>query len=98
MYQAFEGSPGLRGDSGGLVRAATGEAATYSQQVFDLVKPIAKASVDLITSGSRQINDRKKDLQERVDALRDFLEKKAPPDRHLVQGGEDFPLAQAGGK
>lgn len=98
VYQAFEGSPGPRGDSGGLVRAAAGEASAYSQKVFDLVKPVAKASIDLISSGSRQINDRKKDLQERVDALRDFLEKNAPPDRHLVQGGEDYPLAQAGGK
>ncbi len=98
VYQAFDGSPGPRGESGGLVRAATGEASAYSQKVFDLVKPVAKASIDLISSGSRQINDRKKDLQERVDALRDFLEKNAPPDRHLVQGGDDFPLAQAGGK
>jgi hypothetical protein len=95
VYQAFEGSSGARGDAGGLVRTASGDGSAYSQKVFDLVKPVAKASVDLITSGSRQTNDRKKDLQARVDTLRDFLEKNAPPDRHLVQGGEDFPLAQA---
>jgi hypothetical protein len=98
VYQAFEGAPGARADTGGLIRMANGDAAAYSQKVFELVKPVAKASVDLITSGSRQINDRKKELQARVEALRDFLEKNAPPDRHLVQGGEDFPLAQAPGK
>jgi hypothetical protein len=95
VYQAFDGSPGPRGDSGGLVRISTGDGSAYSQKVFDLVKPLAKASIDLITSGSRDTNDRKKALQARVDALRDFLKETAPPDRHLVQGGEDFPVAQA---
>ncbi len=80
------------------MRNANADGAAYSQKVFDLVKPVAKASIDLITSGSRQINDRKKDLESKVDALRDFLEKSAPPDRHLVQGGDDFPLAQAKGQ
>jgi hypothetical protein len=98
VYQAFEGAPGTRGDAGGLVRNANADGAAYSQKVFDLVKPVAKASIDLITSGSRQINDRKKDLQAKVDALRDFLEKNPPPDRHLVQGGADFPPAQALGQ
>jgi hypothetical protein len=94
VYQAFDGSPGTRGDSGGLVRISSGDGSAYSQKVFDLVKPLAKASVDLITSGARDTNDRKKALQARVDALRAFLAQSAPPDRHLVQGGEDFPLAQ----
>jgi hypothetical protein len=98
VYQAFEGAPGTRGEAGGLVRIATGDASAYSQKVFELVKPVAKASIDLITSGSRQTNERKEALQARVQALRDFLEKNAPPDRKLVQGGEDFPLAQAAGQ
>jgi hypothetical protein len=98
VYQAFEGVPGVRGDTGGLVHNGGADASAYSQKVFDLVKPVARASIDLITSGSRQINDRKKDLQASVDALREFLEKNAPGDRHLVQGGEDFPLAQALGR
>jgi hypothetical protein len=98
VYQAFDGNPGARGDAGGLLRNAGTEGAAYSQKVFDLVKPIAKSSIELITSGSRQINDKKKELQARVDALRDFLEKNAPDDRHLVQGGEDFPLAQVLGR
>jgi hypothetical protein len=98
VYQAFEGVPGPRGDNGGLIRNANGEGVAYSQQVFELVKTVAKASVDLISSGSRQINEKKKDLEARVQALSDFLEKNAPPDRHLVQGGQDFPLAQASAK
>jgi hypothetical protein len=98
VYQAFDGVPGARGDIGGLIRNSSGDGAAYSQKVFELVKSVAKASVDLITTGARQTNDRKNDLQARVDALRDFLAKNAPPDRHLVQGGEDFPLAQAAGQ
>ena len=70
----------------GSCRNSGTEGGAYSQKVFDLVKPVAKASIELITSGSRQINDKKKELQARVDALRDFLEKNAPKDRHLVQG------------
>jgi hypothetical protein len=98
VYQAFEGVPGPRGETGGLVRSSSSEGAAYSQKVFDLIKPVAKGAVELMTSGSRQINDKKKALHDRVEALRDFLEKNAPSDRHLVQGGEDFPLAQALGK
>jgi hypothetical protein len=94
VYQAFEGVPGPRGDTGGLNRSATSEGSAYSQKVFEMVKSVAKASVDLINSGARQINDKKNDLDARVQALRDFLEKNAPPDRHLVQGGQDFPVAQ----
>ncbi len=94
VYQAFDGVPGAR-DTGGLIHGTTGDGASYSQKVFEQVKAVAKASVDLITSGSRQVNDRKKELQARVDALRDLLEKTAPADRHLVQGGQDFPVAQA---
>ncbi len=95
VYQAFDGVPGMRGDPGGLVHSASGEGVAYSQKVFELVRSVTKASIDLIYAGSRQINDKKKDLDARVEALRDFLEKNAPPDRHLVQGGVDFPLAQA---
>jgi hypothetical protein len=98
VYQAFEGVPGPRGDSGGLIRSANGDGVAYSQQVFELVKAVAKGSVDLISAGSRQINDKKKELEARVQALSDFLEKKAPTDRHLVQGGQDYPLAQASAK
>ena len=96
VYQAFEGVPGPRGNTGGLIRSSSTDGTAYAENVFELVKPVAKGSIELITAGSRQVNDKKKDLQARVDALRDFLEKNAPPDRHLVQGGEDFPLAQAG--
>jgi hypothetical protein len=98
VYQAFDGVPGPRGETGGLIRTANGDGVAYSQKVFDLVKNVAKASVDLIMAGSRQIGEKKKGLEARVRTLRDFLEKNAPPDRHLVQGGQDFPLAQASTK
>jgi len=59
-----------------------------------LVKDVAQASLDLIYSGSRQIDDRKKDLAAKVEALRNFLENNAPADRHLVPDGVAFPLPE----
>jgi hypothetical protein len=91
VYQAFDGVPGAR-DSG-LLHASAGEPAAYIQKVFDLVKPVARAAVDLIAATSRQVPDRQKDLAARVAALKTFLEANAPPDRHLVQNGAEFPLA-----
>ncbi len=91
VYQAFEGSPGPRGDSGGLVRAAAGEASAYSQKVFDLVKPVAKASIDLITSGSRQINDRKKDLQDAGRRTSRFPREECTSRPTPGSGGRRFP-------
>src|SRR5262249_51469556 len=75
VYQAFEGVPGPRGDTGGLIRGANGDGVAYSQKVFDLVKTVAKASIELISAGSRQINDKKNELETQVRASRDFLEK-----------------------
>jgi hypothetical protein len=91
VYQAFDGVPGAR-DSG-LVHVAAGDSAQYVQSVFDLVKPIAKAAVDLNGAGTRQARERQKDLLARVAVLKDFLEKNAPADRHLVPDGTEYPIA-----
>lgn len=91
VYQAFDGVPGAR-DSG-LLHATTGPPAAYVQKVFNFVKPIVQASIDLLSAGQRQIQDRKKELTAHVAALKDFLDKNPPPDRHLVPDGAAFPLA-----
>jgi hypothetical protein len=93
LYQAFDGVPGMR--ESGLCHATGDADRAFSDKVLELVKGVARASVDLIYSGSRQVDDRKKDLAGQVSALRDFLEKNAPADRHLVAGGMEFPLPQA---
>jgi len=91
VFQAFDGVPGAR-DSG-LVHATAGESGAYIQNVFDLVKPVARATVDLLSSGARQVPERQKDLAARVAALNAFLDQNPPPDRHLVQNGPEYPVA-----
>jgi hypothetical protein len=91
VYQAFDGVPGAR-DSG-LLHAAGGPSAAYTQKIFDLVKPIAQATIDVLSAGQRQIKDRQKELLANVAALKDFLDKNPPADRHLVPDGAEFPIA-----
>jgi hypothetical protein len=93
VYEAFDGVAGAR-DSG-LIHMATGEAESYVSQVFELVKPIVKASSDLLISPSRQVADRQKDIAAKVAALKQFLSKSPPRSRSLVQGGPEFPAADA---
>ena len=75
------------------MHVAAGDSTAYVQSIFDLIKPIAKAAVDLNAAGSRQARDRQKDLVARVAVLKDFLEKNPPADRHLVPDGTEYPLA-----
>jgi hypothetical protein len=91
VYQAFDGVPGTR-DSG-LLHATGGASATYIQKVFDLIKPVVQGTVDLLSAGQRQAKDRQKELVVHVAALKEFLEKNQPPDRHLVPDGAAFPIA-----
>ena len=91
VYQAFEGVPGAQ-DSG-LVHVVAGDASAYVQSILDLIKPVAKAAVDLNAAGTRQAKDRQKELVAHVAALKDFLDKNAPADRHLVPDGTEFPIA-----
>jgi len=92
VYQAFDGVSGVR--ESGLLHTSTSTSPKYAENVFALVKEVAQASLDLIYSGSRQIDDRKKDLAAKVEALRNFLENNAPADRHLVPDGVAFPLPE----
>jgi hypothetical protein len=91
VYQAFDGVPGAR-DSG-LLHTAGGAPATYVKKVFDLVKPVAQSTIELLNAGQRQIKDRQKEVMANVAALKDFLDKNPPPDRHLVPEGVEFPIA-----
>ncbi len=93
VFEAFDGVPAKR-DSG-ILHMANGEAANYVSKVSDLVRPIVKASSDLLVSPSRQVPDRQKDLAAKVAALKQFLTKNPPRSRSLVQGGPEFPLGDA---
>jgi hypothetical protein len=93
VYQAFDGVPNAR--ESGLLHIAQGESATYVQKVFDAVKPITAAALDLLNCGTRQIPDKRKELTARINALKGFLKSNPPPDRRLVQGGVEFPVALA---
>ncbi len=93
VYQAFDGVAGAR--ESGLLHTARGESAQYSRKVLDAIKPVIAASLELINSGQRQLKDRQKQLLARVEALRAFLRDNPPQDRHLVQGGPEYPAAAA---
>jgi hypothetical protein len=93
VYQAFDGVPGAR--ESGLLHIASADSAPYVQKVFDLTKPVVKATIDMLGAGSRQVKDRQKDVAAKVAALRDFLKTNPPPDRHLVRGGTEYPIGLA---
>jgi hypothetical protein len=93
VYQAFDGVPGVR-DSG-LMHIAGADSAPYVQKTFELTKPVVKATIDLLSAGQRQIQPRQKELATRLAALKDYLSKNPPPDRHLVRGGAEYPIALA---
>jgi hypothetical protein len=93
VFEAFDGVQGMR-DSG-LLHTTSGEAGDYVGKVFALVKPVVKASSDLLASPSRQVPDRQRDLAAKVADLKQFLTKNPPRSRSLVQGGPEFPPAEA---
>jgi len=92
VFEAFDGVQGMR-DSG-IIHMANGDAATYVSQVFDLIKPVVKASSDLLASPSRQVPDRQKELAAKLADLKQFLSKNPPRSRSLVQGGPEFPAGE----
>jgi hypothetical protein len=93
VYQTFDGVPGTRG--AGLLHANSGPSTAAVQKVFDLVKPVAVTSVNLIRAPGVQAKNLQKDLTDRVAQLKDFLDKNPVPDRHLVKGGDEYPVADA---
>jgi hypothetical protein len=54
---------------------------------------VVRATIEMLSAGQRQVKDRQKDLLARVAALKEFLDKNAPADRHLVPGEAEFPIA-----
>jgi hypothetical protein len=88
VYQAFEGRTGLR--ESGLLHGNVAAARSDVQKVSDQIKPVAKAALDLIRAPAGQRKARRVDLETRVAALKEFLAKNAPSNRHLVPDDEGF--------
>jgi hypothetical protein len=87
VYQAFDGQPGAR-DSGLLhVNPA---ARSEVQKALDQIRPVAAASLDLVRAPAGQRKLRRQDLVTRVAALKDYLAKNAPANRHLVPDDEGY--------
>ena len=95
IFQAFNGVEGAR-ESGLLKTPGLGQAATYVKQVADLQASVARASVELVRAPAGQVPARKKDLSDRVAALKAFLDKNPPKDFHLIPAGPEYRPAAAG--
>ncbi|MGB0069383.1 MAG: hypothetical protein WBQ11_15290 [Isosphaeraceae bacterium] len=93
VYQAFEGQAGVR--ESGLLHGNATAARSDIQKVADQIKPVAKAALELIRAPKGQLKARRADLAARVDALKDFLAKNVPANRHLVPDDDGF-LEDAG--
>ena len=93
VYQAFEGQAGVR--ESGLLHGNATPARSDIQKVADQIKPVAKAALELIRAPKGQLKARRADLAARVDALKDFLAKNVPANRHLVPDDDGF-LEDAG--
>ncbi len=65
------------------------------QKVADQIKPVAKAALELIRAPKGQLKARRADLAARVEALKDFLARNVPANRHLVPDDDGF-LEDAG--
>src|SRR5262249_27279970 len=83
VYQCFNGVSGE--SNSGILQ--TGKADTESlkttQKVFDLVRPLAQASVELLGAPTKEYKARKQKLAERIEALRTSLKQNPPPSRKL---------------
>ena len=88
VYQAFEGQAGAR--ESGLLHGHATAARSEIQKVADQIKPVAKAALELIRAPKGQLKARRADLAARVEALKDFLAKNVPANRHLVPDDDGF--------
>jgi hypothetical protein len=89
LYSALNGQEGAR-DSGLLHMQLTGPQKKTVQEVADLVKPIAKSSIELFKSARAGREKIAKDLSARVGQLRSYLDKNPPAQKELVAGGVAF--------
>ncbi len=93
VYQAFEGQAGVR--ESGLLHANAAAAHSDIQKIADQIKPVAKAALELVRAPTGQLQARRADLVARVEALKEFLAKNVPANRHLVPDDDGF-LEDAG--
>jgi len=93
VYQAFEGQAGVR--ESGLLHANAAAAHSDLQKIADQIKPVAKAALELVRAPTGQLKARRADLVARVEALKEFLAKNVPANRHLVPNDDGF-LEDAG--
>jgi len=93
VYQAFDGQPGLR-ESGLLHSNALAEKGDV-QKIADQIKPVAKAALELVRAPTGQLKGRRTDLVARVEALKEYLAKNVPANRHLVPDDDGY-LEDAG--
>jgi hypothetical protein len=93
VYQAFEGQAGVR--ESGLLHANAAAAHSDIQKIADQIKPVAKAALELVRAPTGQLKARRADLVARVEALKEFLAKNVPANRHLVPNDDGF-LEDAG--
>jgi hypothetical protein len=92
LYQALEGVPNAR-DSGLLhgTHPNLAPSRNYIKQVSELVKSVAKSSIELFRAPKGQVPRYQKELGDRVAALKGFLDKNQPANSWLVPGGPEFP-------
>ncbi len=89
LYQSFNGIENAR-ESGILKVPAAASSQAYLKQVSDLQFAVAKACVDLIRGVGNQRAGLKKELGNRISALKIFLAKNPPKDFHLVPNGPRY--------
>ena len=90
IYECFTGVQGQT--NSGLLRTAVADSDSlkYTRKVFELVKPIAQRSVELLGSPTKAYKERKQELASEIAALRTFLKQNPPPSRRLVAKGRQF--------
>lgn len=88
VYQAFEGQAGVR--ESGLLHGNVTAARSDIQKNADQIKPVAKAALELVRAPTGQRKARRADLAARVEALKGFLAKNVPANRHLVPDDDGF--------
>lgn len=97
VIEAFEGTPGSRG--GGLLRSAPQTSQEKIRELVNLIKGIAKPSVELVRVGKNQAIAKQSEIESRVASLKEYIQKNAPKDRRLIPEGPDPKLAEGpGGK
>lgn len=94
IFQSFYGVEGVR-ESGLLKSPTAAPSQGFITKVADLTSKVARASVELVRAPGGQVSIRKRELGDRVSALKSFLDKNAPKDFHLVPGVPPFRAGNA---